>query len=147
MKIELKKFNIETKFNDVVKLTDDIKAFVESTGVKEGQCIIFNPHTTAGLTITSFWDPNGFEDIQNEVCRLIPTRIDFKHQHDTPTDAAGHVKSTLIGVTCRSSSMMASCCWAARRVSTFSNSTAPASARSMCRSWANKPKSQFLCCA
>lgn len=36
MKIELKKFNIETKFNDVVKLTDDIKAFVESTGVKEG---------------------------------------------------------------------------------------------------------------
>ena len=98
MKIELKKFNIETKFNDVVKLTDDIKAFVESTGVKEGQCIIFNPHTTAGLTITSFWDPNGFEDIQNEVCRLIPTRIDFKHQHDTPTDAAGHVKSTLIGV-------------------------------------------------
>ena len=45
-----------------------------------------------------FWDPNGFEDIQNEVCRLIPTRIDFKHQHDTPTDAAGHVKSTLIGV-------------------------------------------------
>ena len=133
MKIELKKFNIETKFNDVVKLTDDIKAFVESTGVKEGQCIIFNPHTTAGLTITSFWDPNGFEDIQNEVCRLIPTRIDFKHQHDTPT--------------CRSSSMMANCCWAARRVFTSSNSTAPASARSMCRSWANKPKSQFLCCA
>lgn len=73
MKVELKKFNIETKFNDVVKLTDEIKAFVESTGVKEGQCIVFNPHTTAGLTITSFWDPNGFEDIQDEVCRLIPT--------------------------------------------------------------------------
>ena len=34
MNIKLKKFNIETKFNDVVKLTDDIKAFVESTGVK-----------------------------------------------------------------------------------------------------------------
>ncbi|MEG0127246.1 MAG: YjbQ family protein, partial [Clostridia bacterium] len=25
-------------------------------------------------------------------------RIDFKHQHDTPSDAAGHVKSSLIGV-------------------------------------------------
>lgn len=25
------------------------------------------------------------------------TRVDFKHQHDTPEDAAGHVKSTLIG--------------------------------------------------
>ena len=49
-------------------------------------------------TITSFWDPNGLEDIQDEICRLIPTRIDFKHQHDTPQDAAGHVKSSLIGV-------------------------------------------------
>lgn len=56
------------------------------------------PHTTAGLTITSFWDPNGFLDLQDEICRLIPTRIDFKHQHDTPQDAAGHVKSSLIGV-------------------------------------------------
>jgi secondary thiamine-phosphate synthase enzyme len=29
---------------------------------------------------------------------LIPTRIDFKHQHDTPQDAAGHIKSVLVGV-------------------------------------------------
>lgn len=55
------------------------------------------PHTTAALTITSFWDPNGFEDLQDEICRLVPTRIDFKHQHDTPQDAAGHVKSSLLG--------------------------------------------------
>ena len=36
--------------------------------------------------------------MQDEICRLIPTRIDFKHQHDTPTDAAGHVKCSLLGV-------------------------------------------------
>ena len=96
MNIKLKKFNIETKFNDVVKLTDDIKAFVESTGVKEGQCIIFNPHTTAGLTITSFWDPNGFEDIQNEVCRLIPTRIDFKHQQEPRHECSRFIRSGIL---------------------------------------------------
>jgi secondary thiamine-phosphate synthase enzyme len=33
----------------------------------------------------------------DEICRLIPTRIDFKHEHDTPQDAAGHVKSALVG--------------------------------------------------
>ena len=38
------------------------------------------------------------EDIQDEIRRLIPTRVDFKHQHDTPTDAAGHVKCSLLGV-------------------------------------------------
>lgn len=92
-------YKIRTIENDVVKLTDDVKGFVEGSGVKEGQCIVFTPHTTAGLTITSFWDPKGFEDIQDEICRLIPTKINFKHQHDTPQDAAGHVKSSLIGVT------------------------------------------------
>lgn len=94
----LKAFNLETKPNDVINLTDDIKKFVSESGIKSGECIVYTPHTTAALTITSFWDPNGFLDLQEEICRLIPTRIDFKHQHDTPTDAAGHVKSSLIGV-------------------------------------------------
>lgn len=94
----LKCFNLETKPNDVINLTDDIKQFVAESGIQSGECIVFNPHTTAGLTITSFWDPAGFEDLQDEICRLIPTRIDFKHQHDTPTDAAGHVKCSLLGV-------------------------------------------------
>ena len=79
-------------------ITQDVKYFAESSGVQSGLCVVFTPHTTAALTITSFWDPNGFEDLQDEICRLIPTRIDFKHQHDTPQDAAGHVKSSLMGV-------------------------------------------------
>lgn len=96
---KIENFKIESRENDVIKLTDDVKAFVAESGITEGQCIVFTPHTTAGLTITSFWDPRGFEDIQDEICRLIPTKINFKHQHDTPQDAAGHVKSSLIGVT------------------------------------------------
>ena len=94
----LKNFKIQTKARDVVSLTNDIKAFVEESGIQEGLCVITTPHTTAGLTITSFWDPNGFLDLQDEICRLIPTRINFKHQFDTPQDAAGHVKSSLIGI-------------------------------------------------
>ncbi|MDD4311276.1 MAG: secondary thiamine-phosphate synthase enzyme YjbQ [Eubacteriales bacterium] len=93
----LKKTSIETQERDVVSITEDVKASVEQSGVQEGICLITIPHTTAALTITSFWDPNGFLDLQDEICRLIPTRIDFKHQHDTPQDAAGHVKSSLIG--------------------------------------------------
>ena len=30
--------------------------------------------------------------------RLVPTRIDFKHQFDTPQDASSHVKSVIVGV-------------------------------------------------
>lgn len=91
-------FKIKAGLNEVVSLTDTIKDYVAAAGIREGQCMIFTPHTTAALTITSFWDPRGFEDIMDEIDRLIPTKINFKHQHDTPQDAAGHVKSSLIGV-------------------------------------------------
>lgn len=95
---QCEKFKIKAGLNEVVPLTDTIKEYVESTGIMNGQCVVFTPHTTAALTITSFWDPRGFEDIMDEIDRLIPTKINFKHQHDTPQDAAGHVKSSLIGV-------------------------------------------------
>lgn len=93
----LKNFKIRTEHRDVYAITENVKETVKESGVQEGVCIIFTPHTTAGLTVTSFWDPAGFEDLQDEICRLIPTRIDFKHQFDTPQDAAGHVKSSLMG--------------------------------------------------
>ncbi len=94
----LKNFTLRTKEHDVIKLNDDIVEFVKNSGVESGTCVIYTPHTTAGLTITSYWDPRGLEDLQDEIRRIVPTRIDFKHQHDTPQDAAGHVKSSLIGV-------------------------------------------------
>lgn len=94
----LKKYKIATTHKAVINITEEVKAAVEESGVKEGICIVYNPHTTASLAVTSFWDPAGFEDLQDEICRLIPTRIDFKHQHDTPQDAAGHVKSAITGI-------------------------------------------------
>ena len=95
----IKKISLKTESaHSVVTLTDEVKKIVKESGVEEGLCIVYTPHTTAALTVTSFWDPKGFEDIQDEIRKLIPTRIDFKHQHDTPQDAAGHVKSSLIGI-------------------------------------------------
>lgn len=93
----LKNFQIKTEHRDVFSITDSVKEAVKESGVQEGICVVYTPHTTAALTLTSFWDPAGFEDLQDEICRLIPTRIDFKHQFDTPQDAAGHVKSSLVG--------------------------------------------------
>ena len=94
----LKKFSLQTEHNGVVNITEEIKSVVAECGIREGICIVYNPHTTASITVTSFWDPKGFEDLQDEICRLIPTKVDFKHQHDTPADAAGHVKSAIVGI-------------------------------------------------
>lgn len=94
----MKKFDISTKRGDVYEITRDVKGYVEECGIEEGTCILFTPHTTASLAVTSRMDPDGFDDLRDEISRLIPTRIDFKHQFDTPSDAAGHIKSTLLGI-------------------------------------------------
>ena len=94
----LKKFSLQTGRDSVINITGEIKSAVAESGVREGTCIVYNPHTTASITVTSLWDPKGFEDLQDEICRLIPTKVDFKHQHDTPADAAGHVKSAIVGI-------------------------------------------------
>ena len=93
----IERIRFRTTKDGVFGLTEQIKDCVKKSGVKSGLLCAFITHTTAALTVNSFWDPLGHEDIQDEIRRLIPTRVDFKHQHDTPEDAAGHVKSTLFG--------------------------------------------------
>jgi secondary thiamine-phosphate synthase enzyme len=94
----VEKISFETVKNGVTNLTSQIKDIVKKSACEDGLCVVFTPHTTGALVITSFWDSLGHEDIQDEIRRLIPTRVDFKHQHDTPEDAAGHVKSAFTGV-------------------------------------------------
>lgn len=96
----LNNYKIKTKYNEIVDITNEVKKAVDDSGIQEGTCIVYNPHSTAGIAVFSPWDPDGFIDLDEEIRRLIPTRIDFKHQHDTPQDAAGHIKSALIGVSC-----------------------------------------------
>jgi secondary thiamine-phosphate synthase enzyme len=81
----------------LLNITDQVQAAVRDSGLADGICVVFAPHTTAGLTINSGGDPATAEDIRSELRRLVPTRVDFHHTYDTPEDAAGHVKTTLTG--------------------------------------------------
>ena len=87
-----------TTRQELINVTDSIKSVVAKSGVKDGICYVFNPHSTAGLTVNSYLDPNTPKDITHEMDRLIPTRYDFFHTNDTPGDAAAHVKTTLTGL-------------------------------------------------
>ncbi len=87
-----------TQSQELVRLEERVRELVLQSEVEEGVCHIYCPHTTAGLTINSAMDPGTLQDILAEFRRLVPTRVDFHHRFDTPTDAAGHIKSTLMGV-------------------------------------------------
>jgi len=92
--------HVETPRGDsLTKITDKVQAAVDTLGVQSGICVLVVPHTTAAITINSYLDPNTAVDIVDEVRRIVPTRTDFNHIFDTPADAAGHIKASLIGST------------------------------------------------
>lgn len=80
-------------------ITEQVQEIVRKSGVKSGICFLVIPHTTAAITINSYLDPATAQDILDDVRRLVPTRTNFHHVFDTPADAAGHIKATLIGNT------------------------------------------------
>ena len=93
----LRNFALKTERNGLIDITSMAEEALAASGVRDGMLLVSVPHSTAAVTVVSPWDPLGLEDVQDEICRLVPTRVDFKHQHDTPQDAAGHIKAALIG--------------------------------------------------
>lgn len=90
--------SISTGVGDsMTDITDQVRSIVKASGVASGICVLVVPHTTAAVTINSGMDPNTVADIVDDVRRLVPTRTDFQHIVDTPSDAAAHIKASLIG--------------------------------------------------
>jgi secondary thiamine-phosphate synthase enzyme len=93
-----KTVNIETGLGDsLTDITEQVRTIVKESGVQSGVCVLVVPHTTAAVTINSGMDPATVQDIVSDVRRLVPTRTDFHHIVDTPSDAAAHIKASLIG--------------------------------------------------
>lgn len=81
-----------TEMIDVTKL---IAECVRRSGVKEGTCVIYVPHTTAAVTINEGADPSVKSDIINTLNRLVPFEAGYSH---TEGNSAAHIKSTIVGV-------------------------------------------------
>jgi secondary thiamine-phosphate synthase enzyme len=90
-------FLLDTDRSGLFDITDEVAALVTESKVRDGVAVVSVPHSTASITVVSPWDVLGLEDVHDEIVRLVPTRIDFKHQYDTPQDAAGHVKAAIVG--------------------------------------------------
>ncbi|MGE4357773.1 MAG: secondary thiamine-phosphate synthase enzyme YjbQ [Candidatus Omnitrophota bacterium] len=91
----MEKISIKTvKRIDLVDITDKVKNLVIKSGVKDGICFLFCPHTTAGLTINENADPSVRYDIINTLNNLIPENKNYTHAEG---NADSHIKSALLG--------------------------------------------------
>ena len=82
------------KKTDIVDITAEIEDIVNKSGIKEGLCHIFVPHTTAGVFLNENADLTVRADISEALDRIIPSNIKYKHSEGN-SDA--HIKATLTG--------------------------------------------------
>ncbi|MEJ5166859.1 MAG: secondary thiamine-phosphate synthase enzyme YjbQ [Thermoanaerobaculia bacterium] len=79
---------------ELVDLNSFINKFLKEKGYKDGALIIYNPHTTAGLTINEGADPDVAEDIIGTLSQKIPHNLNYKHREG---NADAHIQSVLVG--------------------------------------------------
>ena len=79
---------------DMVDITSSIQKEISNSGVKEGVCIIYVPHTTAGITINEGADPAVCNDIMAKLNELVPPNAGYRHGEG---NADSHIKASLIG--------------------------------------------------
>lgn len=79
---------------EFIDISRQVREIVSSSGVKEGICVVFCPHTTAALTINENADPAVTQDMIKFTNRLIPESAGFSHSEGN-SDA--HIKSSLFG--------------------------------------------------
>jgi len=96
VKVVTKDFHISTRSHcEFVDITDEVASFVSKSGIKDGDVIIFCPHTTAAITINENADPSVTHDILLTLEELIP-RHRAGYRHDEGNSDA-HCKSSIIG--------------------------------------------------
>jgi secondary thiamine-phosphate synthase enzyme len=79
----------------LVEFTDEVRRRLKESGEREGICVLYVQHTTAGLTINENADPGVSSDMLHALQTLIPQHgMDFRHGEEN-SDA--HIKATLTG--------------------------------------------------
>jgi secondary thiamine-phosphate synthase enzyme len=77
-----------------VEISAQVKKAVAGSGVREGICVVFVPHTTAAVTVNENADPDVPHDVSLALDRISPDRGEFRHGEGN-SDA--HTKASLVG--------------------------------------------------
>lgn len=80
---------------EMIDITEQVKAFVAESEVDEGICSVYVAHATAAVVINENDDPNVGLDVLDALERLVPAG---GWRHDRIDDnAAAHIKATILG--------------------------------------------------
>lgn len=83
-----------TAKTELIDITSEIQDLVRSSGIEEGFCMLYVPHTTAAVTINESADPSVKSDILMILNKIIPWEAGYRHLEG---NSPAHIKSTIVG--------------------------------------------------
>lgn len=81
----------QTEFVDI---TSQVQQIVKNSGVQQGVCFVYVPHTTAAVTINEHADPSVQKDILMEMNKIVPFQDNYMHYEG---NSAAHIKASVFG--------------------------------------------------
>lgn len=107
IKIHKQKIDLESKNQiEFFDITEKIQEAVDASGVREGNVVIFAPHTTMGVTINHN-EPMLIQDLMRVLYKIVPMDDHYSHdlfelrrtsKSDGRSNGHSHCKSFLIGI-------------------------------------------------
>ena len=89
------RFSVSTSTRtEFVDITSLVQKEVAGSTIRDGVCHVYNPHTTAGLTINEGADPAVKDDIVAVLKRVIPRDYPYKHMEG---NSQAHIMASLMG--------------------------------------------------
>ena len=79
---------------DFVDATGLVQAAVAELEISDGVVVVFNPHTTAAVTINEGADPDVVRDMSVALDRIVPWDDGYHHAEG---NAAAHIKASMFG--------------------------------------------------
>ncbi len=92
----LSHISVFTRSKEVLEeITHRVNDVIHRSGVEEGVCYLYLPHTTAGIIINENADPSVARDILDRLEALVPSKGNYHHLEG---NAPAHIKSSLTGL-------------------------------------------------
>jgi len=79
---------------DMVDITSSVQNEISKAGVTDGICVVYVPHTTAGMTINEGADPDVCQDMIKKFTDLVPPDAGYRHMEG---NSDSHIKTSMIG--------------------------------------------------
>ena len=87
--------NVKTRSRiEMVDMTSSVQKEVSKSGISDGVCMVYVPHTTAAVTINEGADPSVCQDILAKLTEMVPPDAGYRHMEG---NSDSHIKASLVG--------------------------------------------------